>query len=214
MTAKPLTCQQQNVLTFVSTFQQEHGYPPTLREIGEAIGLANINAVRGHLDALERKGYITRTPEKARSIQIIQSASRLSRVKRTLHRILRTDEGVLHRIAYGLGWATKGRAPLLVGPAADALRRALEREAAEHGWQIRQMRIEPDHVIVIVETWPNHSAQRTAHRLRTAGSAVRQHIPGHLSGKALWEKGYVVTTELELLEELVAELLHDGGRAE
>ena len=46
MSTRPLTDQQDTVLTFITRFVQEHGFPPTLREIGDAIGLANVNAVR------------------------------------------------------------------------------------------------------------------------------------------------------------------------
>ena len=70
MKLKPLTNQQEKVLGYVESYLDKNGYPPTLKEIGTAIGLANITAVRGHLLALEKKGYIAKTPEKARSIQI------------------------------------------------------------------------------------------------------------------------------------------------
>jgi SOS-response transcriptional repressor LexA len=210
MNAKPLTRQQQNVLTFVTSFQQERGYPPTLREIGTAIGLANINAVRGHLEALVKKGYVTRTPDKARSIQVVRAPSRMRRIKRKLHRVLRTDEYVLHRIIYGLAWATQHRDSCLIGPAAHRLRRAFDREAAEQGWTNLELRIEPDHVVVVVETWPNHSAQRAVQRLQAAGNTIKRHVPGHSSRKALWDKGYVATTDLKLLDGLVDQFLNAG----
>ena len=73
MNAKPLTGQQQTVLTFVTGFVEEHGFPPTLREIGDAIGLVNVNAVRGHLAALEKKGYITKEEYQARRKAILDN---------------------------------------------------------------------------------------------------------------------------------------------
>jgi REP element-mobilizing transposase RayT len=207
MDAKPLTQQQQNVLRFIEEFSTQHGYPPTLREIGEAIGLANVNAVRGHLEALEKKGHITRAPDKARSIQVVRAPSAFSQVKRKLHEMFRTDEGVLHRIVYGLAWTTAERRPMLTGPAAEWMRQAFEREAMEHGWTIHDLRVQPDHVVAVVETWPNHSPERTVHRLQSAGKGVRRHHPDGFPGEALWEKGYAVTTSLDLLESLVAQLL-------
>jgi REP element-mobilizing transposase RayT len=207
MDARPLTSQQQNVLTFVEDFLRGHGFPPTMREIGDAIGLANINAVRGHLAALEKKGYITRAPDKARSIQVVHSPSAISRVKRKLHEVFHTDEGVFHRIVYGLAWATRRRAPLFTGPRREWMSEAIDREAIEHGWRILDKRIEPDHIVVVVETWPNHSPERTAHRFQAAGKALRRRHPGEFPGEPLWEKGYAVTTDLELLDDLVVKLL-------
>ena len=214
MNAKPLTSQQKTVLNFVSRFVEKHGFPPTLREIGDGVGLANINAVKGHLAALEKKGYITKTPDKARSIQLVHSPSRLSRVKRKLHKVLGTDEGVFHRIVYGLAWTTQHRAPFLTGSLSGNLRRVIDREAVEHGWTILELRIKPDHVVVVIETWPNHSAQRTVQRLQSAGNTVKSRGSHRLPGKSLWGKGYVVTTDLELLDGLVDKLLKNEGTSD
>lgn len=207
MDSRPLTGQQQNVLQFIQDFSERRGYPPTLREIGEAIGLTNVNAVRGHVEALERKGHITRTPDKARSIQLTGKPSALSHVKRKLHEVFKTDEGVLHRVVYGLAWATWRRMPLLTGPRAEWMKAAFEREAVEHGWTLTDCRIEPDHVVLVVETWPNHSPEKTVRRFQSAGRAVRRKHAHDFPGETLWEKGYAATTSLHLLESLVARLL-------
>lgn len=204
---KPLTEQQNNVLECVQAFSRRQGFPPTLREIGQAIGLPNLNAVRGHLAALEKKGYIVRVPDKARSIQVVHSPSALSRVKRMLHEVLRTDEGVLHRVVYGLAWTTHRRTPWITGPARQWMSDALDHEAVEHGWTILDKRIEPDHIVVVVTAWPNHSAEQTVYRLQSAGKAVRRHHPDELPRNALWGKGYAATTDLDLLDELVTRLL-------
>ena len=207
MNTRPLTEQQQTVLTFIGRFVQEHGFPPTLREIGDAIGLVNVTAVRGHLAALEKKGYITKAPDKARSIQLVRPPSAYSRAKRKLHEVLGTDEGVFHRVVYGLAWTTWQGTPCLMGRPAEEIREAFDREAVEHGWTILDARIEPDHVVVIVETWPNHSAQKTVHRLQSAGNAVKRRHRDGLPVEGLWGDGYVVTTDLEILDELLAKLL-------
>jgi REP element-mobilizing transposase RayT len=213
-TNKPLTDQQHRVLAFVQQFLQEHGFPPTLREIGEAIGLANVNAVRGHLAALERKGYITKAPDKARSIQIVRAPSALSQLKRKLHEVLGTDEGVLHHVVYGLAWATRQRAGCLTGLRARWIEEALEHEAVERGWTVLEARVEPDHVVVVVQTWHDHSAQRVVHRLQAAGQAARRRHPGEFPEGPLWGKGYVATTDLELLDELVGKLLDNQTQQE
>ena len=85
---RPLTDQQRKVLSFLEKYLHDHGFPPTLREVGQAVRLANVNAVRGHLSALEKKGYITKDPDKARSIRIIRPPSPLSLIKRKIHQVL------------------------------------------------------------------------------------------------------------------------------
>jgi REP element-mobilizing transposase RayT len=202
-----LTGRQQNVLSVIVTHLREHGFPPTLREIGQAIGLSNLNAVRGHLAALERKGYVTRAPDKARSIQLVQAPSWLSQVKRALHEIFRTDEGVLHRVVYGLAWATWHHRPCFTAEAREWVSEAIDREAIEHGWTVLERKIEPDHIVLVVATWPNHSAEQTVRRLQAAGAALRRRHPEVLGNEPLWDKGYAVTTDLELLDNLVAQLL-------
>ena len=203
---KALTEPQHRVLGFLESFAGRTGYPPTLEEIGEAIGLSNVSAVRGHLVALEKKGYITRVPDKARSIRIIHRPSSLSRLKEKLHQVLRTDEGVLHHVVYGLAWLTWRRTTFLSGPRRGWVSEALESECTEHGWGLLEKRIGPDHVVVVVKTWPNHSPELVVGRFKAAGDAVRRRHPGEFHGPSLWERGYAVTTDIELLGGLLDEL--------
>jgi repressor LexA len=68
---KILTKRQQDILDFVESFLQKHGYPPTLREIGNAFGISSTNGVRVNLAALEKKKYIIRHPWLSRGIELI-----------------------------------------------------------------------------------------------------------------------------------------------
>ncbi len=68
-----LTGRQQQVLEAIHKIANEKGYPPTVREIGELLGLRSSCTVQRHLEALERKGYVRRDRTKARSIEILQS---------------------------------------------------------------------------------------------------------------------------------------------
>jgi repressor LexA len=65
-----LTERQQQVLDFIELQMRERGYPPSVREIGEAIGLTSPSTVHAHLNALERMGYIRRDPSKPRAIEV------------------------------------------------------------------------------------------------------------------------------------------------
>ncbi|WP_078380811.1 transcriptional repressor LexA [Sutcliffiella halmapala] len=66
-----LSKRQQDILNFIKQEVQAKGYPPSVREIGEAVGLASSSTVHGHLARLETKGLIRRDPTKPRAIEII-----------------------------------------------------------------------------------------------------------------------------------------------
>lgn len=65
-----LTSRQQEVLDFVCRFRDEHGCPPSLREISEQIGTKGTATAKLHLEALERKGFISRRREGSRGIAL------------------------------------------------------------------------------------------------------------------------------------------------
>lgn len=69
-----LTKRQRAILEYVADTIEEHGFPPTIQEIGAHFGIVSTNGVHDHLRALERKGYIERS-SKARSIRITQKGA-------------------------------------------------------------------------------------------------------------------------------------------
>ena len=66
----PLTARQQEIWQFLVAYVDDHGYPPTVREIGEEVGLASPSTVHAHLANLERVGLIRRDPTKPRAIEL------------------------------------------------------------------------------------------------------------------------------------------------
>ncbi|GKV55506.1 MULTISPECIES: transcriptional repressor LexA [unclassified Sporosarcina] len=68
---KKISKRQQDILTFIKEEVRLKGYPPSVREIGEAVGLASSSTVHGHLARLESKGFIRRDPTKPRAIEIL-----------------------------------------------------------------------------------------------------------------------------------------------
>jgi repressor LexA len=70
-TKEPLTDRQQEVLDFIGKSIERRGYPPTLREIGEHMGIRSTNGVNDHLKALEKKGYLEREDLKSRALRPI-----------------------------------------------------------------------------------------------------------------------------------------------
>ena len=68
--SEPLTARQQQILDFIEHQANERGYPPSVREIGEAVGLASPSTVHSHLANLQRLGYLRRDPTKPRAIEV------------------------------------------------------------------------------------------------------------------------------------------------
>ena len=66
-----LTKRQQEIFDFVKRYAGEHGYPPTVRDIGKAIGLTSSSTVHAHLANLEKLGLLRRDPTKPRAIEVL-----------------------------------------------------------------------------------------------------------------------------------------------
>lgn len=65
-----VTGKRREILEFIAAKLQEHGYPPSVREIGEAVGLASPSTVHNHLTILEHQGYVHRDPTKPRALEV------------------------------------------------------------------------------------------------------------------------------------------------
>jgi repressor LexA len=70
-----LTGRQQEIWDYVVEYVDNHGYPPTVREIGEAVGLASPSTVHAHLANLERAGLLKRDPSKPRALELVGSTA-------------------------------------------------------------------------------------------------------------------------------------------
>jgi len=72
MTTEPsLTKRQRRVLEVIEEYTQEYGYPPTIREIGELVGISSTSVVSYNLKVLQRKGYLTRSPDVSRGLRLV-----------------------------------------------------------------------------------------------------------------------------------------------
>ena len=69
-----LTKRQQEIIDFIKRYSARHGYPPTVRDIGSAVGLASSSTVHQHLANLERVGMLKRDPSKPRAIELLDRA--------------------------------------------------------------------------------------------------------------------------------------------
>jgi len=85
MCIRDRTKRQQEILDFIEEYGSQHGYPPTVRDIGKAVGLASSSTVHQHLANLEQLGMLRRDPSKPRALEL-------------LHRVVR-DAGAMVRPA-------------------------------------------------------------------------------------------------------------------
>jgi len=83
-----LTTRQQEIWQFLVEYVDDHGYPPTVREIGDAVGLASPSTVHAHLANLERAGLLRRDPTKPRAIELIGRRRSESSAARTATPVL------------------------------------------------------------------------------------------------------------------------------
>src|SRR6202035_718159 len=70
-----LTKRQQEIFDFIRKYSAKYGYPPTVRDIGKAVGLASSSTVHAHLANLERIGLLRRDPTKPRAIELLDRAA-------------------------------------------------------------------------------------------------------------------------------------------
>ena len=72
---KDLTKRQQEIFDFIKKYSAKYGYPPTVRDIGKAVGLASSSTVHAHLSNLEKVGLLRRDPSKPRAIELLDKAA-------------------------------------------------------------------------------------------------------------------------------------------
>ena len=78
MAQRGLTKRQQEIFDFVKRYVGDHGYPPTVRDIGKAIGLTSSSTVHAHLANLEKLGVLRRDPTKPRAIEVLVGKAKVA----------------------------------------------------------------------------------------------------------------------------------------
>ncbi len=92
-----LTERQQQVLDFIRETSTGRGYPPSVREIGEAVGLSSPSTVHSHLSTLVERGYLKRDPSKPRAIVVVDPGTPATKIQNNRIR----EIPVLGRVAAG-----------------------------------------------------------------------------------------------------------------
>ena len=94
-----LTKRQQEIFDYIKTYSARYGYPPTVRDIGKAVGLTSSSTVHAHLANLEKLGLLRRDPSKPRAIELLDRATRDARA---------AVSGVIGRVAPTAGLPVVG----------------------------------------------------------------------------------------------------------
>ena len=100
---KDLTKRQQEIFDFIKRYSARYGYPPTVRDIGKAVGLASSSTVHAHLANLEKVGLLRRDPSKPRAIELLDRATSpvASAVEAVKSAVAPSGIPVLGRVAAG-----------------------------------------------------------------------------------------------------------------
>jgi repressor LexA len=100
---KDLTKRQQEIFDFIKKYSARYGYPPTVRDIGKAVGLASSSTVHAHLANLEKVGLLRRDPSKPRAIELLDraTATATSAVEAVKSAVTPSGIPVLGRVAAG-----------------------------------------------------------------------------------------------------------------
>ena len=99
--SEDLSERQLQVLTFIKEKVTERGYPPSVREIGEALGLSSPSTVHSHLSALVKAGLLRRDPSKPRAIEVLEHHNAKPSKSKTGRQTTMRDVPLLGRIAAG-----------------------------------------------------------------------------------------------------------------
>lgn len=98
-----LTKRQQEIFDFIRSYSEKNGYPPTVRDIGKAVGLASSSTVHAHLSNLEKLGVLRRDPTKPRALELLDRATRSagSAARGALDRVVPSGLPVVGAVAAG-----------------------------------------------------------------------------------------------------------------
>jgi len=98
-----LTKRQQEIFDFIRSYSEKNGYPPTVRDIGKAVGLASSSTVHAHLSNLEKLGVLRRDPTKPRALELLDRATRSagSAARGAIDKVIPTGLPVVGAVAAG-----------------------------------------------------------------------------------------------------------------
>lgn len=117
----------------------------------------------------------------------------------------RRDEHRVHMVVFHLVWTPKRRKPVLVGCVSDDCKAMIEKKCQQHGWEILQLAVLPDHVHLFVRAWPETSASQvareckgfTSRELRSKYPDLKRKLP------SLWTRSFFAATAGNVSQETI-----------
>lgn len=207
MTAPLLSSRQQQLADFLAEFHARKGYPPTLAQMAEHLGLSSLNSVRSLLAALQKKGCLEWDPGVSRGIRL-KGWERMVAVTAAKVQGRHGHEHTAGSIRYWLGWYTRDRRPVFHDPAWVALFRDMaDSVCGEHGWRLERLDLQPTRVRLAVVVDPDHSPLTVAHHFRrdSLGERLRARL-GQQPLADLWDHGIAVGNDENALAAALDEL--------
>jgi putative transposase len=114
------------------------------------------------------------------------------------------DEHRVHLIIYHLVWASKRQKAVLTGPIATDCQKLIEAKCAEHGWEIIELSVQPDHVYLLVRVWPSDSAANVAKECKGVTShELREKYPELKRLPSLWTRNFFASTAANVSSETI-----------
>jgi len=124
------------------------------------------------------------------------------------------DEHRVHLIVYHLIWCPRRRRPVLVGKIAQDCERIIREKCNEHGWNILELAIQPDHIHLFVRVWPTDSAANVVKECKgvTARYLRKQYPDPLMKLPSLWTRSYFASTAGNVSSETIKRYIAQQGR--
>lgn len=201
-----LTDRQRALLDFLGAFQKQNGYPPTLAQMANHLGVSSLTGIRGHLAALERKGCIHKAPGASRAV-VVKGWKKL--LNATVGRVQGRHgaSSACGSVTYYLGWLTRGRKPLLARLAVeDIVERTIREISADHGWTIEELTVEDDRIFLRITVSPDHSPAAVVQHFQWFAGWERLKRFGLSGLRGLWSSGFAAGTDRKTFNKALKEL--------
>ena len=202
---RTLTKRQEQIFFFVQDEIQEKRRSPTLMEIAKEFGIRNPNGVRNHILSLEKKGWIKRDSDKARSITIVRAPGRFSRIVAAMKKKIWAKRKCMVYLPVYFVLHTRRNYPFFEADYGQKLEIKLRKLAANHDWDVLEIDIQPDRMRIGLSISPDHSIERVIRNIKNTTLSMRMKHPFHFGGKSVWASGYAVSSDPSVLEDLACQ---------
>lgn len=200
---RTLTKRQAEILEYLREQILHRNTTPSLVEIAQTFGIRSPNGVRNHILALEKKGYIKRAADKARSIQMVMPPPRMvARIVTSAKKKIWAKRHYFFYLPVYVSLRTRKSHPFFIDAYVHELEREVRRIAVNHDWEILELTIAPDELTLGLIASPDHSVERIVRNLKNFTLSLALKHPVHFHGKRIWASGFAASTDRWALSQL------------